>query len=318
MSNLILKRRLFDEVLLEPAKDFEKLCIVSGFASPSMVTHHLSAVKEKYKPDGISINLIVGMVYAERISKTHHLNFKKLAEEQEGFKCSYNIKEPAIHSKIYIWLKNEEPQRAFVTSANYSIQAFIKNQDEIATECDPKEAFDYYNSVVSSSIYCTHNGAEDFISVDNIHRVSGENQVTEEKNSYNKVELPLYCVRNNKIHSRSGLNWGQRPGRDKNQAYIPVPATIAKTDFFPPPKVQFCVLTDDGIPLICVRAQDSAKAIHTTYNNSELGLYFRKKLGLQSGEFVKLDDLDRYGNRHVIFHKLNEDEYYMEFTRGQE
>jgi hypothetical protein len=87
--------------------------------------------------------------------------------------------------------------------------------------------------------------------------------------------------------------------------------------------VQFCVLTNDGFPIICVTAQPKQKggtipqAIHTTYSNSELGLYFREKLGLPSGSFVNLEDLDRYGNRFVTFIKLNEDEYSMQYLKNQ-
>ena len=43
----------------------------------------------------------------------------------------------------------------------------------------------------------------------------------------------------------SGLNWGQRPGREPNQAYISVPVYIQKSNFLPLPGVEFSILTDD-------------------------------------------------------------------------
>ena len=59
---------------------------------------------------------------------------------------------------------------------------------------------------------------------------------------------------------RSGLNWGQRDGREPNQAYIPLPASVARSGFFPLNRRQFSVLTDDGIQLI--QAEDAYYAFH--------------------------------------------------------
>ncbi|MCL1921558.1 MAG: NgoFVII family restriction endonuclease [Kiritimatiellaeota bacterium] len=122
------------------------------------------------------------------------------------------------------------------------------------------------------------------------------------------------------IHIAEGLNWGQRTGQDPNQSYIPLPTAIAKSDFFPPAGVPFSALTDDGFPFIGVMTPPKKKvgkdgyAIESFNNKSELGKYFRRRLGLQSGELVKLEDLDRYGNHYVTFTKIDEDEYYMQFS----
>lgn len=322
MSDIILKKDIFEDVLLRPAGQYDKLCIVSAFASPSMARHHISTIKTVFDRDDISINLIVGMVSVDKIPKAHHLNFIKLTEERNGtFRCSYNSKFPAIHSKLYIWLKDEEPQRAFLTSANYTIQAFIKDQDEIATECNHKEAFDYYRSIISLSTDCNHLEAESLVSDKIFTRISDEEQDTAQDE--NSVQLPLFDVKRGVVQKTAGLNWGQRKNRNPNEAYIPIPSKIAKTDFFPPIGVRFCVLTEDEYPLICVRAQPKVRggrigfAIETPDNNSDLGSYFRNKLGLQSGVRVYITDLDKYGNRFVTFTKFNEDDYYMQFLKNQ-
>ena len=57
------------------------------------------------------------------------------------------------------------------------------------------------------------------------------------------------------VGTRSGLNWGQRPGREPNQAYIPLKVPVYRTDFFPERTIHFTVLTDDNKILICTRAQ---------------------------------------------------------------
>jgi len=332
MSTIIRKKNLFDEILLNPAKDYDKLCIVSGFAMPSMVDHHFRSIKDKFDRDDTEINLIVGMTPSSMISKTHHINFRKLSTKP-SFKCSYiNINETPIHSKLYTWLKGNTPQVAFMTSANYTFTAFKGNQDEIASECDPEKAFAYYKSVIPYSLYCTLDDAEDLV-VDKIAEGRSDQNLVQESSDGerpvvaitdgNSVRLPLFVAKRNVIHTAAGLNWGQRAGREPNQAYIPIPMAIAKSDFFPSLGVPFSVLTDDNIPFVCVRAQPKAKggkigfAIETPSNNSELGEYFRHRLGLQPGVFVHLDDLKRYGNLYVTFTKINEDEYYMQFPPNQ-
>ena len=333
MSAIIRKKNLFDEILLKPAKDHDRLCIVSGFATPTMVTYHLSAIREKFNRDDTRMNIIVGMTPLRKIPKMHHMNFVKMTTTPAHlFECAYiDIHKTPVHSKLYIWLKDEKPKIAFLSSANYTFTAFKGNQDEIATECDPEKAFAYYKDTISSSLYCTHDEAEELV-MDTITSDANRRSVIQDSSegelpsvfaNGNSVKLPLYDVRRNVIHKVAGLNWGQRPGRELNQAYIPIPANIAKSDFFPPLGVPFSVLTEDNIPFVCVRAQPKKEggnigyAIETPNSNSELGEYFRRKLGLQLGEFVKLEDLDSYGNRYVTFTKINEDEYYMQYPPHQ-
>ena len=60
--------------------------------------------------------------------------------------------------------------------------------------------------------------------------------------------------------------------------------------------------------------QQNDKAITTPARNSDLGEYFRNRLGLANGDFVTREDLDRYGRTNVIFIKLDEETYYMDFS----
>lgn len=324
MSSIILKENLFEEVLVRPAEKFDELCIVSGFATPAMGAHQLDAIKERFDRQDVHINLIVGMTPSlSGISKPHHKNFVKLVGEKEIFNCSY-LKATAkpTHTKLYCWLKNGVPQEAFLSSANYTLNAFKRFQDEIATECNPIEAYNYYNSKIPHSLYCTCDEANEMVrnSISKISLdIASENEqaitdVNIDKEGIDWVKLPLFSERDKQIHEHSGLNWGQRDGREPNQAYIPIPAKIQKSGFFPPRGQYFSVLTDDGFPFVCVVAQENGKALHTTNNNSEFGEYFRQKLGVPLGNPVTLADLDKFGSRYVKFTKINEEEYYMEFN----
>lgn len=327
MSDIILKDDLFEKILLEPARDYDELRIVSGFSTPSMVVHNLTEVEERFEKTNLKIQLIIGMTPTiSGISKTHHKNFTKLVTNHPNFVCSY-IKSDAspIHTKLYTWLKDGVPRKAFLASANYTINAFKKEQDEIATECDPVQALEYFNSKIPLSLYCTCEEAEEMVREDLLRQrvIRARENSDEEQQALVEnigvegqdwVSLPLFVVRENRIHTHSGLNWGQRDGRNPNQAYVPIPAEIGRSGFFPPRGQPFSVLTSDGFPFVCVVAQDGNKAIHTTNNNSEFGEYFRHRLGIPLGAPITLDDLDRFGNRYVKFTKINEEEYYMEFN----
>lgn len=333
MSHVILKNDLFNEILLNPAGEFDELCVVSGFATPAMASHHLQAVKDIHNREDLKVNLIIGMTPTDLgISKAHHKNFVKLVGEKGVFKCSYiNPEADPTHSKVYIWLKNGIPQKAFLSSANYTLNAFKRLQDEVATECDPGEAYDYYKSKLPLSWYCNIPEAEALVREEQAvitkvkidHEILAENQTTPPVaeigiEGVDWVNLPLFVEREERIHASSGLNWGHRPenkyNREKNQAYIPIPRRIAQSGFFPPAKQHFSVITSDGFPFVCRVAQDGDKAIETPNDNSELGRYFRSRLGIADGAFVNLEDLDRFGNRYVKFTKINEEEYYMEFN----
>ncbi|OBW97617.1 restriction endonuclease PLD domain-containing protein [Gallibacterium genomosp. 1] len=115
---------------------------------------------------------------------------------------------------------------------------------------------------------------------------------------------------NGELPQRSGLNWGQRDGREPNQAYIKISST--NYGFFPR-DTQFKIITEDGYSFICSIAQENGKAIHTPNDNSEFGRYFREKLGIPLGAPIKTSDLIKYGRTSIHFYKINSNIYKMKF-----
>lgn len=108
--------------------------------------------------------------------------------------------------------------------------------------------------------------------------------------SFNFVTLPLTTKRAGQIivPQRSGLNWGQRPGRSPNQAYLSVPADIQRSGFFPERGEIFIIECDDGFLMSCVRAQANGKGIESPTNNSIIGSYFGSDLGSAPGIWLLL------------------------------
>jgi hypothetical protein len=136
------------------------------------------------------------------------------------------------------------------------------------------------------------------------------------KGGFEFVTLPFTSKVRGVLHvpKVSGLNWGQRPGREQNQAYLSIPAYIQRGNFFPVPGHSFVIECDDGEIFNCVRAQANGKAIHTPLNNSLLGVYFRRRLGVMSGYMVKIDDLIKYGRSSVDISKLTDNRYFLDFS----
>lgn len=326
----MLSDELFNDVLLQPVRNGgNNLFIVSGYATAAMTFHHLDTVRQMNGT--ISIHLIVGMTAQDGLSLSNHRAFQKLAEDDfpDNFECSYIIKSPPVHSKVYAWFRDNKPLAGFIGSANYTQRAFGRYQRETMSGMDAEQGFQYFNSLAADTIYCNHPEAENFVNVYDYRYQARRRREREHIGEEQKVLTPeiqgLEFVRVSlldragNLPQRSGLNWGQRPEehREPNQAYIRLPAAVNKTDFFPERSQHFTVFTDDGKVLICTRAQDQGKAIHTPHNNSLIGEYFRHRLEVPFGRPVRTDDLLVFGRTDIVFYKLDEETYYMDFSPNE-
>lgn len=311
----MLINNLYDQVLLDPAKNgkIDSLFVVSGYATPSMVYDHMKKLGKIGAK--ITINLIIGMS-KDGIDRFLIEKFQDLARETpcgQKFNCSYVISGSAVHAKTYCWVANKVPKLAFAGSANYSINAFENSQIEcIAPVSKPKDAMEFYNNIFNSGhiIDCLSPNIQNHIS-------SAKTSIKfyPQNAPHESVKLSLLTKRTRETHKKAGLNWGQRQERNnKDEAYIPVPQKIAKSGFFPEQNKYFTVHTDDNINFEMLRVQQGGKALHTP-NNAFIGKYFRKRMGVASGEFVKTTDLDEYGRKDVEFTKIDDGIYFMDFSK---
>ena len=74
------------------------------------------------------------------------------------------------------------------------------------------------------------------------------------------------------------------------------------------------MITDDGQRLWCIRGGDNGKNLETPDDNSILGKYFRRRLSLESGIFVRKEDLDNYGRTSVAISRLDGDVFFLDFS----
>lgn len=302
--------------------DVNELYIIAGYATPTMLSWYIENLYHRTRVP-IRIVLMIGMVSFDGISTSVHEGFIQLIrgekpQEVEKVECSYIFDAPAVHANVFMWAKDGVPALAYAGSADFVQSAFVGNhRQEVLVECDPTVAMDYYESLIDRSIYAHHNEVEDYVTIYPTHpildREDGLNWDLDALVRYDRVSLSL-VTRSGEPGGQSGLNWGQRPRRNPNEAYIPVPREIARSGFFPLEGQHFMAVTDDRHQLLLRVEQQGDKAITTPARNSDLGEYFRNRLGLPNGAFVTHADLDRYGRTDVVFLKLDEETYYMDFS----
>lgn len=320
----MLTQSLYNDILINPSQVANTLYIVSGYASPEFAYTHINRL-----PNNTIINLIIGMASKEGITQHAHNNFINLSNTFPGrFNCYYYTSSTGIHSKAYAWFNNSLPICGFIGSANYSQNAFLGSQGECMTTDNATQIYSYFHSLLENCIICTAPNVESLIPITTTssHRpislaltsmfnpsVSSEVNVSTNFN-FDQVELTLLMQNQPDVPATSGINWGQRDNRERNQAYIAIPASIYRTTFFPPIAQPFTVLTDDGMRFTFVRAQENGKALHTTDNNSILGLYLRQRIGVPSGAYVTLQDLERYGRTSVTISRINDSLFFLDFS----
>lgn len=313
-------------VLFDPlSMDVNELYIISGYAAPSMLAWYIKKLEHKASMP-IKINVLVGMTPSDGISEAIHNEYLQLLdaprpEHISGVSCNYLYRAPAVNSNLYIWCKDRTPVIAFTGSAIFSKLSFFGfARQSVMVQCDANDSLQYYDDLEARSIRADAHDTDSLITIRNKPNAfdleNKHSTVADEfrMNGFSVVDLSLITKRTGEPGRKSGLNWGQRPGRDPNEAYIPVPAKVARSGFFPTDNEQFTVHTDDDHELILRVEQEKDKAIATPDNNSLLGEYFRNRLGLPNGAFVTRADLDRYGRTDVTFVDMQDGSYYMDFS----
>lgn len=342
----VVSHDLFQYALMKPRfspKAPDTLRIVSGYATHAMAARHL--IEMTAMKQDLCVDLVYGMAGVDGVGKANHVGFLSLEEHKEfdfkgDFACSYVKKPKSVHSKVYVWCKGDVPIQAFIGSANYSENGFnLPSRTETLSECDPVSALDFFLETKKLSVPCSLADREkDFPvkaraiqefgkAIDPIVMI--EQDKTSPFCGHEKIVLSL-LTKQGDVGNGSRLNWGVRPDgkpresvnangsksvRDPNQSYLGLPAALQRSGFFPDVKRRFTVLTDDNKILTCVRAQANGKGIETPQDNSEIGRYFRNRLGLQSGAYISLKDLKAYGRYDVVFYKLDDENYVMDFSR---
>jgi hypothetical protein len=329
-TDQLITDNLFERVLLDPARrGASELFVLSGYSSAAMVTKHFEVASKELSID-LAIDLHIGMTGRDGLSRNTLLGLQSIPRQIDGrsFNCSLSVLGKSNHSKIYVWCDDKGPKEAFLGSSNYTqlgfgISSSASTHKEVCVAIDPTAGFEYVLASSRGGISYKSPDIADHINLYDEPTVP-EFEIDEpdfSKNTSDFVDLPLVMTRTGvrgEVHQKSGLNWGQREGRNPDQAYIPIPSTVAKAGFFPEKSVHFQVVTDDGEAFICTVAQDNEKALETPSDNSILGKYFRKKLNLPPGTFIERKHLEDFGSNTVRIYRDGDDSYLLSFQPGRQ
>ena len=313
----MLTQNLYDTVLLDPLRNggesSNELYIVSGYASATFLQRHFSAAR-KLNPD-FKLHLIIGMRQKRR---DHEAYTQVLSEHPDSFFGYYYDGSPEVHAKSYCWSRGGIPTEGFSGSANYSQYGFFaERQLNQMTPDDPVEIKGLFDRLICSSVPISEHipVQDESLPAPSTSDSIGPGEIYWVEND-RSVRISLFSP-DGSLAKSSGLNWGHRANgqqREPNQAYLSIRKTARKEGFLPEKKFTFTLLTDDREVLDCTVQQDGRKAISTTDNNSILGKYFRKRLGVADGEQVTREDLLKYGRTDFLLTKLDEETFHMDFS----
>lgn len=331
---------LEDEILLKPAlkRGCTSLKIITGYTDIECIYRHLINLSDIGKTNSFSVEMILGMINSNGLSEKKHKDINRLITNIKennkipDFICRYKISGLDIHSKVYVWLKDNKPILAFCGSANYSMNAFFKRRECMAV-CDSEEAEKYFEHLLPDTILATDstvsekinfskkNASDAEIDKFNLENLSWDMFVN--KKPIEVCKVSLLTADGKATGFGSGLNWGIRQNgtkRDRDQAYIPYNSQDKKEGFFPLKQdfnikhnPLFKVVPKDFPPFLMRVAQSGNKGIHSAENNALLGHYFRQKLRIPSGTFITKEMLEKYGKTYVVFKKYENDIYVLDF-----
>ncbi len=331
---------LENSILINPAKDLDctSLKIITGYTDLECIYRHLINLSDIGKNNKFSVEMILGMTASNGLSEKKHKDINRLINRikenssMPEFICRYKVEGKDIHSKVYIWMKDDNPVLAFCGSANYSMNAFFKRR-ECMTDCSSSEANAYFDELLKDTLLATDESVKEKINFTKTKNIDSEIDkynlenlswdMFKDREPIDTCKISLLTADGKDTGHGSGLNWGIRPNgtkRDLDQAYIPYNVKDRKEGFFP-------LKTDENLknnpifkvvpigfdPFFMRVAQQGNKGIHTAENNALLGDFFRKKLGVPSGSLITKEMLENYGKTYVVFKKYENDIYVLDF-----
>ena len=137
----------------------------------------------------------------------------------------------------------------------------------------------------------------------------------------NSICLRLYSIKadgEKVVYPKSGLNQWNASGRKRHpdEIYIPYPQEDQKLhpNFFPPRNHPFLLHLPDGQVIPAKVCQDNDKAIMSNPNRILGKWLLRDVFSLPEHELITYKTLEIFGIDSVVFTKLKNDEYSIDFT----
>lgn len=313
--NVIKKDELYESILKKPLEQgADRLCVLSGYVTPNFVEEYLNSIPKENTI--FHLQVVQGMARSQGISRQDHAKFLSL-ENTDNFEIYYYTgslnRIQSVHAKVYIWLKGNEPLRAFIGSANFTNQGFNNEWErtEMMTQTNAEQAYQIFLDILDESKSVRDPNIGTYITLESY---KSDPCKIEKNTQYLKVPLVI----RGKVYQKSGLNLGfagkgsTKNRRSRDVAAIRIDASM--DSFFPVPEDLFTVITDDGMKFTMKRTKKGKRRLTLDKDQKNLGLYFRRRLDIMPGVAITKKHLDKYGRTDLEFEKDEAGIYYLDFS----
>ena len=328
--------------LLSDAPD--ELLIISGYLGPAPI-ERLNELND------MNITVIGGM-YASGIDARLLNSLENIKDSNPNLKILYSQQE--IHSKIYIWKKEDKVLSALIGSANFSsngLRADFRESLADATRDTFAPLKEYSKYILEHATETPSlKASQAIINYNEDNTISNIIEVIPEK--LYTVDIPLYSENSSRgkyVPERSGLNWCFSNGHvATGDAYIRIPKSIIQmeTELIKPFDSSYIAPTlrrrnsdsieliwDDGFVMEAslegiqtyqnknYPKQLASYKAQTPYLNGErisaksiLGRYLRKRLSIGLTDIITMETLENYGRTTITLSLIEEGIYYADFS----
>lgn len=302
--------------------DSDRMVILSGYVGPNPI--------RRLQEISIPVKVIYGMYGESGISERLHNILLSLNDEIENVNIFYsNI---PVHSKCYIWLKNNKIVHSLIGSANFSTKGLTSPFREVLAETtlDTFESLENYLDIIINSA----SNCRDVVLQGVLEQPAAP--VDEEF----LCSLPLYDPRTNETQNANGLNWGQSEQAHTNSDDANIPIRTYMIRNYPnlfPPKLEYPnenvehrrhrhndtidIIWDDGTTMVGLLEGNQVidgvvypKQISSSPYKKLLGEYLRDRLSVARGNKVRMEHLSAYGRSDIEISLLEDGIYYFDFS----
>ena len=332
LESLVLDRHLDNKA--------EELIILSGYIGPLPI--------ERLAQRQIRSQVIWGTLAEDKklFTPEYHNKYKSITSDTSN-STEVLYKDFYDHSKIYCWLKNDEPIEILAGSANFSNRGLKgANRESLfdVKDDDYSAVHNYLRAALNGSILSTiHPGPRPASLVPpqpyNAHASTMLDRVI----STSPQVADIYLGgKGRKMQNAAGLNWGHGNGHNsKDCGELRLRANLVRAipDLFPNNGINLNIgsgqshrnkkenaeiLFDDGFVLDASfegqggsagNGQVYYKQLTSFPQKNVFGTYFRHRLGL--GRFDKITDQDlvNYGRDSIRLELIGEGMYYADFSK---
>ena len=332
LESLVLDRHLDNKA--------EELIILSGYIGPLPI--------ENLSKKQIRSKVIWGTLAEDKqnFSVAFHDKYKSITNDASN-RTEVFYKNLYDHSKLYCWLKNDEPIEILAGSANFSNRGLKGTNRESLFDVKPDDyaaVHSYLQAALNGSILSTsHPGPRPFSSGSSRQVLSRPATMLDTVVSASPQIADIYLGgRGRTIQNAAGLNWGHGQGhnaKDCGELRLRASLVSAIPGLFPNNGININlgrgqsfrnvaenaeILFDDGFIMDASFEGEGGSAGNgeryykqlTSFPNKNIfGTYFRKRLGL--GRFDKITDQDfrNYGRDYIRLELMGDGIYYADFSK---